>query len=328
MSAGDGDWFDDFDDSDAGDELSQEGSPYATDSDAGAAALAGEASPTPTQQQRGRLYAVVDRPTLAALQREAMDQVSAILGCDAGTARALLIHFSWDAESVLCTIAERGQEEVYKRAGLLSRAPPAAPPAPARAASRRLMTCGVCMCDVPAAAGEAMACGHAFCRDCWAQHLGMGVEEGLGRRLRCMAPGCGLVCGEDEVRRLLAGAPAARDKYESALLGERSSRRRLRAPALRPLCRRLPGVVFAAGSARRWPAPTCEPLWLSPPSPPPAAESYVDDNKRVKWCPSAPHCGHAVRVPGDPHCDVECACGQRFCFACTEAPHSPATCEM
>ena len=25
-------------------------------------------------------------------------------------------------------------------------------------------------------------------------------------------------------------------------------------------------------------------------------ESWVDDNARVKWCPSAPHCGHAVQA--------------------------------
>ena len=25
-------------------------------------------------------------------------------------------------------------------------------------------------------------------------------------------------------------------------------------------------------------------------------ESYIDDNKRVKWCPSTPHCGRAVQA--------------------------------
>lgn len=35
----------------------------------------------------------------------------------------------------------------------------------------------------------------------------------------------------------------------------------------------------------------------------PFAESYIDDNKRAKWCPSVPHCGHAVRCK-EPHCEV------------------------
>ncbi len=34
------------------------------------------------------------------------------------------------------------------------------------------------------------------------------------------------------------------------------------------------------------------------------ADSYVDDNKRVKWCPSAPHCGNAVRTNKEPFCEV------------------------
>ena len=25
-------------------------------------------------------------------------------------------------------------------------------------------------------------------------------------------------------------------------------------------------------------------------------DSYIDDNKRVKWCPSVPHCGRAIQV--------------------------------
>lgn len=43
---------------------------------------------------------------------------------------------------------------------------------------------------------------------------------------------------------------------------------------------------------------------------------------------SVPHCGNAMRVDGEPHCEPECSCGTRFCFACTEEPHSPCTCDM
>ena len=48
----------------------------------------------------------------------------------------------------------------------------------------------------------------------------------------------------------------------------------------------------------------------------------------MRWCPSVPHCGRAVRVAGEVHCEPECACGRRFCFACTLEPHSPCTCDM
>ncbi|WJX45491.1 putative E3 ubiquitin-protein ligase ari2, variant 3 [Trifolium repens] len=78
-------------------------------------------------------------------------------------------------------------------------------------------------------------------------------------------------------------------------------------------------------------------------------ESYIEDNKRVKWCPSTPHCGNAIRVEGDRLCEcrdesetvnwitvhtkpcpkchkpveknggcnlVSCICGQAFCWLC------------
>ncbi|KAL5715101.1 RBR-type E3 ubiquitin transferase [Ranunculus cassubicifolius] len=57
-------------------------------------------------------------------------------------------------------------------------------------------------------------------------------------------------------------------------------------------------------------------------------ESYIEDNKLVKWCPSVPHCGNAIRVEDDEYCEVECACGQQFCFNCSSEAHSPCSCLM
>ncbi|CAL5383632.1 unnamed protein product [Camellia sinensis] len=57
-------------------------------------------------------------------------------------------------------------------------------------------------------------------------------------------------------------------------------------------------------------------------------ESYIDDNSRVKWCPSVPHCGNAIRVEHDKYCEVECACGMQFCFSCSSEAHSPCSCLM
>lgn len=56
--------------------------------------------------------------------------------------------------------------------------------------------------------------------------------------------------------------------------------------------------------------------------------SYVEDNADVCWCPSVPHCGHAVRAEKDVFCEPRCRCGHRFCFACAGEPHSPCTCDM
>ncbi|CAL1353376.1 unnamed protein product [Linum trigynum] len=57
-------------------------------------------------------------------------------------------------------------------------------------------------------------------------------------------------------------------------------------------------------------------------------ESYIEDNKMVKWCPSAPHCGNAIRVEEDEVCEVQCSCGLQFCFSCLSSTHSPCSCLM
>ncbi|KAK2665248.1 hypothetical protein Ddye_003822 [Dipteronia dyeriana] len=57
-------------------------------------------------------------------------------------------------------------------------------------------------------------------------------------------------------------------------------------------------------------------------------ESYIEDNKMVKWCPSTPHCGNAIRVEEDEFCEVECTCGLQFCFSCLSEAHSPCSCLM
>ncbi|CAL0329216.1 unnamed protein product [Lupinus luteus] len=57
-------------------------------------------------------------------------------------------------------------------------------------------------------------------------------------------------------------------------------------------------------------------------------ESYIEDNKRIKWCPSIPNCGNAIRVEDDELHEVECACGLQFCFSCLSEAHSPCSCLM
>eukprot|EP01018_Ginkgo_biloba_P032064 Gb_09093 [translate_table: standard] len=57
-------------------------------------------------------------------------------------------------------------------------------------------------------------------------------------------------------------------------------------------------------------------------------ESYIEDNNKVKWCPSIPNCGNAIRVEGDAYCEIECTCGQQFCFNCLAEAHSPCSCLM
>ena len=60
-------------------------------------------------------------------------------------------------------------------------------------------------------------------------------------------------------------------------------------------------------------------------------EAYVEDNQKVKWCPSVPHCSNAVFVASSSPklvVNVTCTCGHEYCFNCCEEPHGPATCGM
>ncbi|XP_057460267.1 probable E3 ubiquitin-protein ligase ARI7 [Actinidia eriantha] len=55
--------------------------------------------------------------------------------------------------------------------------------------------------------------------------------------------------------------------------------------------------------------------------------SYVEDNRKTKWCP-APGCEYAVEfVVGSGVYDVACLCSYGFCWNCTEEAHRPVDCD-
>lgn len=218
-------------------------------------------------------WTVLDRVKLEQMQAEALEPVTSVLGCSSSTARLLLMHFRWDSDLLFGAVAERGMEYIYRLARVISNTDetPAQPSGNATAD----VTCGTCFCDVAPEEATAMECGHAFCNDCWQQHCRIQISEGRSRQLACMAAGCGAICDESKVKKLIADAPDLLQRYSNSLL-----------------------------------------------------DSYVDDNKRVKWCPSVPHCGRAVQVDSEPHCEPTCECGHQFCFACCQAPHTPCSCEI
>ncbi|XVF07047.1 hypothetical protein REPUB_Repub06bG0103300 [Reevesia pubescens] len=54
--------------------------------------------------------------------------------------------------------------------------------------------------------------------------------------------------------------------------------------------------------------------------------SYVEDNRKTKWCP-APGCDYAVDfILGSGSFDVTCRCSYSFCWNCTEEAHRPVDC--
>ncbi|KAJ8746836.1 hypothetical protein K2173_003842 [Erythroxylum novogranatense] len=54
--------------------------------------------------------------------------------------------------------------------------------------------------------------------------------------------------------------------------------------------------------------------------------SYIEDNRKAKWCP-APGCDYAVDfIVGSGSYDVTCRCSYSFCWNCTEEAHRPVDC--
>ncbi|KAI3683425.1 hypothetical protein L1987_83928 [Smallanthus sonchifolius] len=55
--------------------------------------------------------------------------------------------------------------------------------------------------------------------------------------------------------------------------------------------------------------------------------SYIEDNRKTKWCP-APGCDCAVEFDlGSGSYDVTCHCAYSFCWNCTEEAHRPVDCD-
>ncbi|GJR58596.1 probable E3 ubiquitin-protein ligase ARI8 [Tanacetum coccineum] len=55
--------------------------------------------------------------------------------------------------------------------------------------------------------------------------------------------------------------------------------------------------------------------------------SYVEDNRKMKWCP-APGCDCAIEFDvGSGSYDVTCHCSHGFCWNCTEEAHRPVDCD-
>jgi ariadne-1 len=55
-------------------------------------------------------------------------------------------------------------------------------------------------------------------------------------------------------------------------------------------------------------------------------KSFTDDNKNVRWCPYA-GCDFCAVYQDTGVSNVECRCGNSFCFKCGNESHRPSDCE-
>ncbi len=56
-------------------------------------------------------------------------------------------------------------------------------------------------------------------------------------------------------------------------------------------------------------------------------KSFTDDNKNVRWCPFQ-GCDYCVEYKEYGISDVQCKCGNSFCFKCSQESHRPCSCDI
>jgi ariadne-1 len=211
---------------------------------------------------------VITKESLLSAQREDLRKVMDLLAVNEHHARTLLMHYRWDVERIFELLDQKGRDRLFSEAGVTLHKN--------NKSLTGIVTCFICFEEVSPRASTEMDCGHRFCNDCWTGHFIVKINEGLSRRIKCMAPKCNTICDEAVVRALVSvDHPDLAEKFDRFLV-----------------------------------------------------ESYIEDNNTVKWCPSVPNCGNAIRVKGDAICEVECTCGMQFCFACLQEAHSPCSCLM
>jgi len=55
--------------------------------------------------------------------------------------------------------------------------------------------------------------------------------------------------------------------------------------------------------------------------------NFIEGNESFKWCPGK-DCNRAVKYDAGGQKDVECECGYRFCFKCSDDAHQPCPCHL
>lgn len=259
---------------------------------------------SPGSSSTRRRYAQLVSTPLALIhaQETSLDTVINVLGCERTKARALLIHYQWDTEHLMgtwstynvpiCKLAYRRRCRPLARGGV-STGPHRRPCR--NAPTIRYVT--ACTSSVPLCTTTSL--GNLHCETCFSD-----VPVSDATRMDCGHAFCN-DCWLQHFRVQITDGNSRRLACMAVRCGNLCNEDKVAAllsrPASKPLLDRYTTSI---------------------------AESYVEDNRRVKWCPSVPHCGAAVRVNGEPYVEPTCACGTRFCFHCTLEPHSPCTCDM
>ncbi|WIA08252.1 hypothetical protein OEZ85_007696 [Tetradesmus obliquus] len=131
--------------------------------------------------QRKSKYEVMTRADILRRQKEAIEQVTSILGISDDDAARVLRKYKWDANRVNEEWFS-DMDAVRAAVGMVDEAPE-----PTGSSDK----CMICFEEHPRSAMRSAACKHGFCTDCWSGYLANAVSCGpTVLDLRCPLPDC------------------------------------------------------------------------------------------------------------------------------------------
>ncbi|KAE9448542.1 hypothetical protein C3L33_19553, partial [Rhododendron williamsianum] len=220
-------------------------------------------------------------------------------------ARTLLIYYCWNAEKLFAVFVEKGKDCLFAEAGLsvvenhdLDSQPPPT------------VLCNICMEDVPGIEVTKMDCGHSFCNE---------YSAALYKVDEWGTPYFVVNNSGDISVRPYGTATLPQQEIDLLKINEGQSKR---IQCMAHKCNAICNEAIVRNLVSKMHPHLAEKFDRF------LLESYIEDNKMVKWCPSTPHCGNAIRVEEDEFCEVQCSCGLQFCFSCLAVAHSPCSCSM
>ncbi|KAJ2342208.1 hypothetical protein GGH91_003598, partial [Coemansia sp. RSA 2671] len=162
----------------------------------------------PTKKAWAVDFKVYDPDGLSATQKATVDRMMPLLATSRGTTTLLLRCYLWREEPLVEDfIAD--SERTLAKSGLVAH------PKPLRIESGNdEFTCEICFTSGADEQYFGLTCGHSFCTDCYVTYAAGKIREGESWRIRCPAPKCKTLLGEESARLLLAEHTDVLDRYE------------------------------------------------------------------------------------------------------------------
>ncbi|KAK6145784.1 hypothetical protein DH2020_019653 [Rehmannia glutinosa] len=236
-------------------------------------------------------FTILKEEDIEQRQEEDITKISTVLSIPREAACILLRRYNWSVNNVHEEWFAN-EEVVRKAVGLLEKPFVKLP-------NFKEVACGICFENYSCDSLRSAACAHLFCDACW-----------KGRGSRIFSFRFPSFLGE------LKLCKRATNSYISTSINDGPGCLTLRCPD--PSCGAAVGQDMIDMLASDEDRKKYRRYLL---------RSYVEDSRKIKWCP-APGCDSAVEyVVGSGSYDVSCSCSHSFCWNCIEEAHRPVDCE-